>query len=320
MNIVDFFVKINDLTTRNNLNLLRKFKFYSVIRLINSKIAIVVLEFYFYLTKNKTFNSLSYINPSCPVVLSLTTFPGRVSTMHLCLETILRQSIKPGKIIVYLSREQFPTLDLLPNKLFDMTRRGVTFELVSGDIKSHKKYFYVLNQYPETPIITIDDDLFYDSNLIKRLYESYLKNPKKVYSSYGYEMKFDKQDKLLPYRNWKMIKNSKDSSFFNFFGSGGGTLFPPKSFHFEVLNFDVIKNVAMNADDIWLNAMTRLNRYPVEQVTGLTIFNIPSRNKVTLSQKNLGENQNDIQLQKVSEFCKQSYDIDPFSFEFCNSN
>ena len=42
------------------------------------------------------------------VIVSLTTFPPRISQLHLMLKSILWQTCPPEKIIVWLSEQEFP--------------------------------------------------------------------------------------------------------------------------------------------------------------------------------------------------------------------
>ena len=63
-------------------------------------------------------------------------------------------------VILWLSKEQFPDRSFIPNSLLSLEKRGLIIELCEGDLRSHKKYYYALRQYPNDIIITIDDMLF----------------------------------------------------------------------------------------------------------------------------------------------------------------
>ena len=45
------------------------------------------------------------------------------------------------------------------------------------DLKPHKKYIYAMQKYKDIPVITVDDDAVYRSDMVKSLYEDHLKNP-----------------------------------------------------------------------------------------------------------------------------------------------
>ena len=42
------------------------------------------------------------------VIVSLTTFPARISTVWITIETIFRQEVMPDRIVLWLAKEQFP--------------------------------------------------------------------------------------------------------------------------------------------------------------------------------------------------------------------
>lgn len=51
------------------------------------------------------------------IVVSLTSFPARIKKVHIVIESLLNQTIKPDKIILWLSKEQFEHYYVLPSKL-----------------------------------------------------------------------------------------------------------------------------------------------------------------------------------------------------------
>ena len=42
------------------------------------------------------------------IIVSLTSFPGRIHLVHKTIQTILLQSIKPDLVELWLAKEQFP--------------------------------------------------------------------------------------------------------------------------------------------------------------------------------------------------------------------
>ena len=104
------------------------------------------------------------------VIVSLTTFPPRISQLHLMLKSILWQTCPPEKIIVWLSEQEFPgRLNDLPEELKILMAKGIEFRFVSENFRSHKKYHYVFREYPDSKVITVDDDLIYPRNTVERL-------------------------------------------------------------------------------------------------------------------------------------------------------
>ena len=42
------------------------------------------------------------------VIISLTSYPARIDTVHLTIRSILRQTVQADKILLWLSIEEFP--------------------------------------------------------------------------------------------------------------------------------------------------------------------------------------------------------------------
>jgi hypothetical protein len=76
-----------------------------------------------------------------------------------------------------------------------------------------------------------------------------------------------------------------------FFGSGGGTLFPPRCFHKDILNKDIFMKICSNADDVWLNLMVRLNGTSIVKVDDTcAILPVLIRQDFKLFSSNIYEN------------------------------
>lgn len=273
------------------------------------------MPIYYFLTRNNVNHRLRDDKNEIQIIVSLTSFPNRINRLWIVIETIMRQTLKPDKIILWLSKEQFSSFDSLPKKLRSQCLRGLEIRLVDGDIRSHKKYFYTLKEFPCCNMITIDDDIFYRSNMIEDLITYSVKYPFCIISQYSSEISWT-DFKLDPYFLWKKNVIEKEPNFTTFFGSGGGTLFPPNSLFLGILNKDLFMELAPTADDIWLNAMSRLNNTKVV-ATKYYSNNIPvlNFNNITLESINNGNNQNDIQINSVRNFYIKNINIDPFSIK-----
>jgi hypothetical protein len=226
----------------------------------------------------------------------------------------LRQSKKPDQILLWLSKNQFPSLECLPTNLLKLRKRGLQIELKEDDLRSHKKYYYFLQKFPNDIMITVDDDIFYPTNAIATLVNGHNKFPDAVVARYGFKIKV-KNNQIEPYRTWQTNYNHCFPEYSLFFGSGGGVLFPVGSLSKEALNKDVFLNICLNADDVWLNSICRINKRKIYKVTDLecSILPIINKNNITLASKNLFENQNDKQISDVREYFISTKNIDPFS-------
>jgi len=290
--MVNFFDKLYGSIQDKN-KALSKMRFYSCIRLLIRILANFLIPVYFKFTQqNENYCLAKCNNEKNRIIISLTSFPDRITKVWLVIETILRQTNKPDMIILWLSEKQFVTKDVLPKKLLELQKRGLKIELRSEDIRSHKKYYYALKEYSNDILITIDDDIFYRTDLIKKLLLLSANNPNIVIANYLYKVSFndDHTNKLQNKENMKFL----------IFGSGGGTLFPVASLHKEVLNKDVFMEICPTADDIWLNAMVHLQKTKIIS-TATTFIPVPiiNKTKIALSRVNVRLGQNNVQMKTV---------------------
>lgn len=191
------------------------------------------------------------------IVVSLTSYGKRIHDVYLAIESIMQGSLKPNHIVLWLSEDEFKG-KALPITIQNQMHRGLEVRYCK-DIRSYKKIIYALKEYPDACIITVDDDLVYNFDLVENLVHAYNSNQKCIWANRIHEMRFDNNGKIKSYLQWSMCsKNNARNKENNFFTSGGGALFPPYSLHNEVFNEEVFLNICPTADDIWLNAMARL--------------------------------------------------------------
>ena len=100
------------------------------------------------------------------VIVSFTSYPKRIAGVTKVLDSLSVQTYKPDRIILYLSEEQFGGRKI-PIDLSPYAAHGFELRWCRGDMKSHKKYLYALQEYPDNYVITVDDDFYYDSCMVE---------------------------------------------------------------------------------------------------------------------------------------------------------
>lgn len=311
--MVDFFDYLYK-NIRDKNKLLKKLYFYSAQRIMVRSFANLLLPLYFKLTSNFEKYSLKLsANSNNQIIVSLTTFPARVNKVWLVIESILRQAEKPDKLILWLSREQFEKESDLPSSLLKLKRRGLEIRIVAENIRSHKKYYYTLKEFPDFHLITIDDDIFYPSDMISDLLDGHKLFPEAIVGRYGFEI-LTNGNNIAFYNQWNLQCGQKKPSHLMFFGSGGGTFFPANSLSKETLNKDIFMKICSLADDIWLNTMIRLNGKKVFILGNkqCSLLPVTIANNESLSNINLNENLNDKQLREVRNYYILKNNIDPY--------
>ena len=242
------------------------------------------------------------------LIVSLTSFPQRMYDIHFCLHSLLNQLLKPDKLILWLSEEEFPNKENdLPESVLALKQRGLSIEWCKNNIKSYKKLIPALRKYPNDIIVTADDDIFYSEDWLEKLYNSYLEYPNCIHSHRAHEITFDFNNNINNYNNWKQcIVNTKES-FLNFSTGAGGILYPPHTLHDDVTNEALFMKLCPLADDIWFWAMSVLKgtkiKVPQDNIPGLKYIN-PARelglnNETTLFNINGKQGQNDIQINNI---------------------
>ena len=280
-------------STINWPKLLSKLKITSIWR--RTLIAFGMLYFPKVFTRNKT----ALKKERTPeIIVSLTSYPARINKVWLTIESLFLQQMKPDRIILWLSKEQFSRLDNLPAELLAQQKRGLEIRFVDNDYKSHKKYLYVFKEFPNDYIVLIDDDIIYPSDMISRLYKDM--TPHSVHCSYGSVIQWHDNGDPMPYREWKgMYENYYGDDFF--FGSGGGTMLKPNSLPKETCGIDLALELCPKADDIWLNAMCRRAGLKISKVRSALIYTTNINSEDTLYRENIGLGKNDLQLENINK-------------------
>ena len=80
------------------------------------------------------------------MVVSLTTFPLRIGKVHLTIQSILRQSRPADRILLWLSKEEFPEEAQLPANLLRLKEKGLDIRFCDN-IRSFKKVFYTAQEF-----------------------------------------------------------------------------------------------------------------------------------------------------------------------------
>jgi len=192
------------------------------------------------------------------IIVSLTSFPARINVVWIAIETLLRQSMKPDEIFLWLAEEQFPGKENdLPEELLKQKERGLTIRFCD-DLKSHKKYFYTMQEYPEDIVILADDDVFFSYDLIKELIRLHEEYPEDIVcmttAIIAPEIDTPPTYWTRPIPGEKIVHSKMAQPF-----TGQGTLYPPHAIPEEAFNKKLIMNLCPYADDLWLKYMSLKN-------------------------------------------------------------
>ncbi|WP_416443481.1 hypothetical protein ACH3O9_01005 [Leeuwenhoekiella sp. A16] len=268
---------------------------------ITCKLLILILPLYFKLTRKSL--SLNERRDNKNIIISLTTFPKRIHKVWLTIESIIRQTSRPDKIILWLYKDEFRGKESLPTRLLNLEKFGLEIRFCDENLKPHKKYYYTLIEFPNSDVITIDDDIIYPNNLIEKYLINNAKYPKAILCFIGRKINISKRQFIEPYESWNYLKNNTVPSY-NILPIGVGSIYyPANSLHEEVLNIEKIKSFALNADDLWLKIMSIKNQTKVVNLgREYTRFFIPilNKNDQKLMDSNISEGKNDLIFHKLT--------------------
>ncbi|WP_441003638.1 hypothetical protein [Pseudocolwellia agarivorans] len=306
--IIDRFHCLYNSTYLIRSNFLIKIKVPAILRLIILQTANLLIPLVLNSQKKDINFSLENAKKNrTDFIVSLTSFPKRIGKVHLVIESMLRQSFLPSRIILWLSIEQFPSIDMLPQKLLDLRKRGLEIVLTEGDLRSYKKYFFLLKQQPEAGFIIIDDDVFYQSLILENLINTHIKYPKAVCANRCAIINPCEQ-----YSNWSGLKGNNIEERDDLLPTGcGGVLYPPYSLHDAVLDDSLFTSICADADDIWLNVCAFLKGTSFVY-TGKNeyLLAVTSNQNEHLHSKNVGESNNDKRIKNVRTYFKEKHGVD----------
>lgn len=249
------------------------------------------------------------------VIVSLTSHPGRMNTICQCVESLLAQEYANRRIILWLAKEQFPALEKdLPGALVNLVHENY-FEIrwVDDDLKPHKKYFHAMREFPDMPVVTVDDDVIYEPCMLGNLVDSYLRHPHAVSCHRANLMQIRKDGSFKPYDTWPMDYSFiKDRPSYRLMPTGvGGVLYPPHALPDIAFDKEAIKRTCLMADDLWLKMMTVKNGYPTVRAKNKSSHQlIEGSQDVALWKHNVINGENDILLNLIIGYIDNICKID----------
>lgn len=246
----------------------------------------------------------NYKYEDAQIIVSMTSYGRRLFDTAYTIQSVMRQSMKPNRLILWIDEKD---KDNIPCLLQRLQKRGLEIKVYPNDIRSYKKLIPSLIQFPEDIIITLDDDIFYEVDVIERLVRAHRANPNTICALRCHKVLFDINNNPLPYNSWQWNCQDVSTSKHNFLTGVGGVLYPPHSLDPEVLNEDAFTKLAPTADDVWFYCMALKANTPIRKVQTRHIdrddfienqsFNTEGLRQVNVS----GEALNDKHLKAVLE-------------------
>ncbi len=251
------------------------------------------------------------------LVVSLTSWPGRIACVPRVLDCLLAQTRPADRILLYLSLDQFPGREAdLPQELTDAAREGkLTLRFPEGDLKPHKKYFYAFREFPDSLVVTVDDDVLYAPTLLEELLKAHLSWPKAVVAGRAHLITLSPQGDLEPYARWihRTMGFAEGPSMQLFPVGIGGVLYDPRLFPPDLFREEAFRELCLLGDDLWLKTFELQAGIPVVRCEIPELLRaIPGSQDTALYQANLHGSRNDEMLSALRAWMVAQTGEDPW--------
>jgi hypothetical protein len=236
-----------------------------------------------------------------PVIVSLTSYRPRLRSATLCIETLLRQTVRPDRLILWLAHDE--DVAMVAARLRRLEKRGLEVRRCD-DWRSFKKIVPTILEHPEAVVVTADDDVFYPRDWLEKLLNAYENEQNVIHCHRSHVIAFGDDGRPLPYLDWSSGNVCAGVASLLVFPTGvGGVLYPPRSLDSRVVDHETFMELCSRSDDIWLKAMSLLANSRCRQTKDFPdgFVEVPHSQTESLWHTNVEGGGNDEQLQRV--FC-----------------
>ncbi|SDK79082.1 hypothetical protein SAMN05192555_101212 [Franzmannia pantelleriensis] len=243
-------------------------------------------------------------NKESGVVISLTSYPERISVVHYVIKSLIVGSDIPEKIVLWLGQDEMKGVSI-PKSLSVLDKCTAIFEIryVPRGLKSYDKLVHALDAFPDYIIVTVDDDTLYPRYFLKDFLAKHRENQRSVVCYRGVNLEKNSSRGFKPYNEMLSASRSFESKgeSWSLMPTGcSGVLYPPGSLSELASSYELIRKYALHADDIWFKACALSADTPAILVRNKCIrFPSIGNNKEALYFENVVNGGNDKALKLV---------------------
>lgn len=236
-----------------------------------------------------------------PLIVTLTSYPPRFPTLAPTLRSLLDQTVRADRTILWLAEKDLPQLprDVVALKDFGLEIR------TCADLRSYKKLIPALQAFPGAWFATADDDVYYRPDWLESLVGQAAANRRTVIAGRAHLARLDGSGRFVPYLEWEMNTHHLRSPLpeTRMFPTGvGGVLYPPDAFADSVMDEDAFMRFCPHGDDIWFFWMARLaGTDQMRTPSGFELLAWPQSQDVGLFHENQLNSRNDVQIRNLEE-------------------
>ena len=245
------------------------------------------------------------------IIVSLTSYGRRVQKGVVCYSvySILRQTLQPQRIILWLSKTEWNDTNLSP-RVAALRNKGVEIRYCEN-MRSYTKLLPTLFLNPKESIVTIDDDVLYSRYLIASLWSEHQEYPKEIIGTLVVQADLNR-----PYTDWLFASHGTQDMYYLAAGVGG-VLYPEQSLQADMLDYALAAHYAPNADDVWfwaasipIGTVKRRTRQKFSTISFDAIYQYLHQGSA-LQHSNVKGNvlSNDTQIAATMKYIKERYGV-----------
>ena len=193
--------------------------------------------------------------PTAAVIVSFTSIQSRLHLCHLTVRSILTGTMRPQLVVLWLNEE---LKGKVPHSLRKLVGSRFEIRYVAND-EPYLKLLPSLHAFPQSAIVTCDDDMMYAPDWLEILYADHQRFPQDIIAHMCRRIEHDESGAARPYLLWKREK-TYSASYQTLLPLGfAGILYPADSFNKEVHHAAAYRALAPKADDLWFKFMSLRN-------------------------------------------------------------
>lgn len=193
------------------------------------------------------------------LVVSMTSYPGRIKHAWLSIESLFRQNDNRFMLVLVLSAQEFPTRKL-PMMLRLQQKKGLQVLWVEENNRSFDHLWPAYREFPDKSIISVDDDKHFPPTLTSILRYHAATRPGVIIGARGWRMRLYSGDiEFGP--GWERAGPETPSAEL-FMPPGNGSLYPPGSLPELAGDTALMRKICPIADDVWFWAAARIHGTP----------------------------------------------------------
>ena len=138
-----------------------------------------------------------------PLIVSMTSYPPRFRTLDKVIASLKVQSLKADLLVLWINANDCA---LVPKQILEQQNDFFQIRSLKGvDLRSYKKLIPSLVAYPESIVVTADDDVLYYKDWLRDLYDESLRRQHACIICHTARRVVMDGDSMAPYASWGEI-------------------------------------------------------------------------------------------------------------------